>query len=376
MAYLDKRYQVFVSSTFSDLREERATVMQALLELDCIPAGMELFPASDEEQFEFIKKVIDDCDYYILIVGGRYGTISANGISYTEMEFDYAVSRGLPVLSFVHSNPSEIPAGKADMDKDAQHCLSEFRSKVLSGRLVREWATPSELGGVVSRSVAKAIKITPRIGWVKADALPEKEVLSELERLRRENDQLKSKKPSNCSPFSDDEISELAQGADKYTILGTVSFQERATPQTWEVELTWNDIFYYIASVFDAPRSLGDARKGIAILYSLSDKRKLEEEYEYTVRSKDVYNNIADQIIFQIYALGYLERTKSDLWKLSELGEKKRLMLYTLKRPRADTSNSPAEHPMTNKEPKAKAATKKNSATKKKVATKKKTTAK
>ncbi|WP_313021991.1 DUF4062 domain-containing protein [Atlantibacter hermannii] len=71
---MDKRYQVFVSSTFKDLEQERSTVIQTLMEMDCIPAGMELFPAIDEQQWEFIKKIIDDCDYYLLIIAGRYGT--------------------------------------------------------------------------------------------------------------------------------------------------------------------------------------------------------------------------------------------------------------------------------------------------------------
>src|SRR5262245_66397627 len=84
---MEKRYQVFVSSTYADLKEERQRVLQALMELDCIPAGMELFPAADQEQFEFIKRVIDDCDYYLLIVGGRYGSVTPQGISYTEQEY-------------------------------------------------------------------------------------------------------------------------------------------------------------------------------------------------------------------------------------------------------------------------------------------------
>ena len=46
---MDKRYQVFVSSTYTDLMDERKSVTQTLMELDCIPAGMELFPAVDEE---------------------------------------------------------------------------------------------------------------------------------------------------------------------------------------------------------------------------------------------------------------------------------------------------------------------------------------
>jgi len=46
---MDKRYQIFVSSTFADLKDERQQVIQALMEMDCIPSGMELFPAQDDE---------------------------------------------------------------------------------------------------------------------------------------------------------------------------------------------------------------------------------------------------------------------------------------------------------------------------------------
>ena len=40
---MDKRYQVFVSSTYADLMEERQHVIQALMDMDCIPSGMEVF---------------------------------------------------------------------------------------------------------------------------------------------------------------------------------------------------------------------------------------------------------------------------------------------------------------------------------------------
>ena len=80
---MEKRYQVFVSSTYEDLREERQEVMHALLELDCIPSGMELFPAANEDQWTLIKKVIDECDYYLIISGGPYGSLGPAGLSYT-----------------------------------------------------------------------------------------------------------------------------------------------------------------------------------------------------------------------------------------------------------------------------------------------------
>src|SRR5713101_8158684 len=126
---MDKRYQVFVSSTYADLKEERQRVIQTIIEMDCIPAGMELFPAADEEQFQFIKRVIDDCDYYLLIIGGRYGSMTPEGVSYTEKEYDYAVDKGLKVVALLHEKPDDIPVSKSDIDPLAREKLKAFREK-------------------------------------------------------------------------------------------------------------------------------------------------------------------------------------------------------------------------------------------------------
>lgn len=67
---MDKRYQVFVSSTFKELDKERNLLIQTLLRNGCFPAGMKLFPAIDEEQFEYIKQIIDDTDYFVILLGG------------------------------------------------------------------------------------------------------------------------------------------------------------------------------------------------------------------------------------------------------------------------------------------------------------------
>ncbi len=93
----NKKYQVFISSTYIDLIDERRKILDILLMADCIPAGMESFVATDNEQFEVIKKIIDLCDYYVLIIGKRYGTINPiTEISYTEMEYNYAIDKGIP----------------------------------------------------------------------------------------------------------------------------------------------------------------------------------------------------------------------------------------------------------------------------------------
>ena len=83
---MQKKYQVFISSTYVDLIEARAAATQCLLDNDCIPVGMEQFPASEMSQMEYIKKMLDNCDYYILILGGKYGSLDTDGIGFTEKE--------------------------------------------------------------------------------------------------------------------------------------------------------------------------------------------------------------------------------------------------------------------------------------------------
>ena len=114
---MDKRYQVFISSTFSDLEDERQSVLKAVLELGHMPAGMELFPASDATAWQLIKAVIDDSDYYVLIIGGRYGSLDETGIGYTEKEYNYAVESNKPVIPFLHKNPDNLPRGRTETDE-------------------------------------------------------------------------------------------------------------------------------------------------------------------------------------------------------------------------------------------------------------------
>ncbi len=76
---------------------------EQLQRLRCIPAGMELFTASGRPPWDLIQSSIDDSDYVVLILAGRYGSSTGDdGLSYTEKEYDYALSRGIPILAFLH----------------------------------------------------------------------------------------------------------------------------------------------------------------------------------------------------------------------------------------------------------------------------------
>lgn len=246
---MDKRYQVFVSSTFEDLQEERKEVMQALLELDCIPAGMELFPASNDDQWTLIKRVIDDCDYYLLIIGGRYGSENENGISYTQMEFEYALATGKPIISFLPKNPQKIPSGKCDNDSGKKEKLEQFKG-MAKKKLIKYWESPENLGSVVSRSMVRLIKDFPAEGWVKSGSAVDEKSIHEIARLQRENNELKERLKTIATEAPKG-TEGFARGEDEIQILYTFSARDKSTYGSyschWRESFTWNDLFSCVA---------------------------------------------------------------------------------------------------------------------------------
>ena len=101
MATLGKRYQIFISSTYDDLKQEREAVIKAVLEIGHIPVGMESFNAADETQWQHIARQIQVSDYYVVIVAHRYGSRTDDGLSYTEKEYNYAAAQKIPTLGFI-----------------------------------------------------------------------------------------------------------------------------------------------------------------------------------------------------------------------------------------------------------------------------------
>jgi hypothetical protein len=248
---MDKRYQVFVSSTYADLKEERRAVMQTVIEADCIPAGMELFPAADQQQLDFIKRVIDDCDYYLLIIAGRYGSVSETGLSYTEQEYDYAVSRGLKVIALVHANPDEIVLGKSEKDPASQEKLKKFRDKVCKNRLVKLWKDPADLPALVALSLLQTIKMSPAVGWVRADKVANIEVLGEINQLRKQNTYLHERAAAAEQALADlaprPALEDLAGLDEDVEMRGTYfdKYWKRYDP--WSTKTTWRKIFAYVS---------------------------------------------------------------------------------------------------------------------------------
>ena len=134
---MKRRLQIFISSTYIDLIPERQAAVAAILKSGHIPAGMELFTAGDRSQMDTIKQWIDESDVYMLILGGRYGSVEpTSGISYTELEYDYAVQQSKPLFAVVITDGSleqkVKSGGTAFLEKENPKELALFRNKVLS----------------------------------------------------------------------------------------------------------------------------------------------------------------------------------------------------------------------------------------------------
>lgn len=340
---MDKRYQVFVSSTYTDLKEERLKVTQTLMEMDCIPAGMELFPAMDEEQWEFIKRVIDDCDYYLLIIGGRYGSIAAEGISYTEKEYDYAVSKGLKIIALLHGDISTLSVAQSELSEELRDKLLAFRGKAQSSRLVKYWQNGSELPGLVALSLTKTIRLFPATGWVRSGNESSKEILSEINELRKENKRLEELLSSFNSVTINESIPDLALLDECFNVSGSY-LNSSSQSRIWKVDLTWEKIFFYI-SPYLVKQCSQESVKDIL-------RRSIVDEYNFPIRMNSLNDQVFQTIAIQLKALGLVSIKISKatngkilpFWSLTRSGEELMLSLRAIKSQVASVpDNKPAE---------------------------------
>jgi hypothetical protein len=322
-----KRYQIFVSSTYSDLIEERREVIEAIIDLGHIPAGMEGFPAIDIEQFKYIKKVIDQCDYYVLIVAGRYGSLANEGTSFTEREYRYAVESGKVVIAFVIDPAVLTSLLPENLDTDAEivEKLSKFKADVMTNRLVRLWKDRNALSRAVTKSLLAAFDEFPREGWVRASVQANEDVLAQINELRLRNEALEHEQARLLAQLKPrfDNIASLDE-----TYLLKYKYTDRFGLQNSSVSISWREIF------------LGAAPK---LSVTQTPVELISKFQSYLTASGRVRGRLpstnsvcANQIVIQLVALGLIKRftgrstkgTMGEWVQITEVGS--RLMMEEL----------------------------------------------
>ena len=192
---MKKKVQVFVSSTYADLIEERQAAVSAILKAGHIPAGMELFTAGDESQMETIKRWIDESDVFMLILGGRYGSIElTSSLSYTELEYDYAVNSGKPYFAVVIDEAAlkqkVKERGVEVIETVYTRELEAFRKKVLS-RISAFFSNAQDIKLAVYETLSDIVFRYDLKGWVSGDEIPDIQSFTEqINKLREENKRL------------------------------------------------------------------------------------------------------------------------------------------------------------------------------------------
>ena len=189
-----KKLQVFVSSTYKDLKAERQAAVEAILKSGHIPAGMELFAAGSESQLETIRRWIDESDVYMLVLGGRYGSVDPKtALSYTELEYDYAVSKNKPLFAVVITETAldqKIKAdGKDAMETENPKELKLFREKVLT-RISSFFSDLKDIKLAVHETLADFQHRYKFTGWVSGSEVPDvAAMMEEIACLRKERDE-------------------------------------------------------------------------------------------------------------------------------------------------------------------------------------------
>ncbi len=310
---MDKKYQVFVSSTSKDLQEERTLVFDTILRLGSFPVGMERFPAVDEEQLKVIERLIEECDYYVLIVAGCFGTRLADGRSFTEAEYEIALSKGVPVFAFVHEKPASLPINDSS-DAAMWSKLMGFREKVMGrGKMNASYKDKSDLGIQVMHSLTDAIKAGTRTGWVRGNKLVSDSAARDILELQKQLEFWKGQAGGNENALK------VASGEDETEIefdyLGVLNAQRL---QHVKAKVTWDSLFEVTGKAFFRGATESDILTAIGMHATYLSKPS-EPPPSDAVQIDD---GIPLRVLIQFNRLGLILRD-NDRWILSPKGEEK-----------------------------------------------------
>lgn len=188
---MNKKYQVFISSTFIDLIDERNAAVEAILKAGHIPAGMELFKAG-RSQLETINNWIDESDIYLLILGKRYGSIDdESNISYTQLEYEYALSKeNFPVFSIILKDEyvnQKLINGKNKNELYEENNIDKYDNflDLVKTQIVSFAGSIAEVKLAIHENIPDIEKSYILDGWVKASIGSNEIIIKELNDLKK-----------------------------------------------------------------------------------------------------------------------------------------------------------------------------------------------
>ena len=175
---VDKRYLVYMASSYTDVVGERLKLEYALLSSGAFP--WEFSERRTSLNTAKARQQIDESDYVVFILSGKYGDLSASGISYLHLDFAYAYNKNKVIISFIDLHPDRKIRENQETDPELIKKLDAFRTLLKKdSTYVYEYTNNFHLERGAKALLAQAISEKPAVGWIRPQAsdASQKEIL-------------------------------------------------------------------------------------------------------------------------------------------------------------------------------------------------------
>lgn len=337
MAVTKKKYQIFISSTYTDLIEERQAAVEAILKAGHIPAGMELFKAGND-QLVTIKKWIDESDVYLLILGNRYGSIDQNtGLSYTELEYRYAIDeRKMPVFAIILDDSIANEKVKKGFNKENIFEIenpkkyNEFVGYVKT-KIVCFAKNLSEIKLSIHENINQFEEAYNLIGWIKGNNVIDTDTLNDLNELRKENNKLNIENQELRNEINGKFSLSLADLNSEISI--EVPYYFDRSKRNKAINITWSRLFSLIAPEIISYQN--DSHVHIELSKFLFSLLGLSSSCKSSIIDQQLFYTIRTQLIayglIKVQSLKTTNGSTALFWILSDRGNRLMMDLRTIK---------------------------------------------
>ena len=335
---MKKKYQVFISSTYKDLIDERQAAVEAILKAGHIPAGMELFK-SGNSQLLTIKKWIDESDIYLLILGKRYGSIdNKSNLSYTEIEYRYAIEEtnkpGFAIIMSDEVAERKLKNGllREDIFDDRYNeQYTNFKNYIMT-KIVSFANSIAEVKLAIHENMSQYEEVNNLAGWIKGDSILNSNQINELQETTKENSSLRDQINELKKEIDSKNQYNLADLDVEYNIV--LSYSSTGSLKTLKLNKTWNQLFALISPYLISPQN--DAGFKIELSKYLFSSVGITQNRSTSIHYIDDQQYFTIRTQLEAYGLIYSQysnTTAGDMalfWTLTQKGKNHMFQLRTI----------------------------------------------
>lgn len=323
----------------------RESLMLPLLEQGLVPTGLESREAETSNNLmPVVQKLIDSSDYFILIVGARYGTLSPMGLSEVHREYIYAATKRKPIIAFIHDNPALLPAAQQPTTQDERVRREDFVRLLEEKVPCHRWTSESALKDVARKVIPNLIREHRAPGWVRADqggvagkTVSNSEVASLKARIaaleKERDDFLQQARPP---------LKTLARGSDQVALDYSCNVYEGGDCKLAMVtaRLDWDQAFSCVAPLMLNPASEPVMQKALEDFISRKALNDVQKDFPraHAVRNVVMAAHSFNQIKVHLRTLGLISKSSErdnrglPLWQLTTHGDNTMSQVMAVKR--------------------------------------------